>query len=426
MNTFAPRTFGSTFYATLCGFHEPAREWSDTDRRSVVNRANDLLARHGNWRMNDALDAAWADDYHSAFLFGTARRWDEGVTHELVASVLDYLYTGCGGTEPVYSSWRKEDSTPWSDEAMFRQDCNYGLEVTWRGWKQAVAAARSGIAAFDLDAPNPIDRFSALLAGLAPEATVYPKHTVALLLEEWVRVHNSLPIARIGDRLRVTRPWNDFVTGQTVQCVNVGASVIYVVPVNEHDGIAERDAHVPMDRDTPAWEHLNGAVVETFEPEGETVDGGPDWKALYEQAQREHTADIELIERKFWQEAIARSWCSEAEQVMNWLNDNGLHMQFEVDRDKHRPTNRYTLKGYASVTITDTRGETWVCENHDFEVTGSGTSESDALDRASEWCVESDVRSAVEVLTAIPWRWVNVSSFEFRRAELLEAESDED
>lgn len=434
MSAFQPRTFGSTLYATLCALSEAARAFTDEERIAFVRRANEVQSRwailHPDKTWAESLDDSWEGRYDSCFLFEHPKRRD--FDHTTILNALTLVMDGCGMAEGTFSSWRRDADQPWSADGMFRQDCNAQLDdgrITWEGWKQAVAAARSGIVSFEPTDPHPIDRFRSLLIGLAPEAEEYPKWTVALLLEEWVRVHNSQPIARIGDRLRITRPVHDFATGTTVECVNVGASVIFVTPV-ENDSVDPYTRHYSLDRDMPAWEHLHPEPV-TFIP-NEIHDATPaepmvslttepDYKALYEQAQRDHQEDILLIERKFWVEAIERSWCSEAESVMRWLNDNGLHVNFDVDRDKYRPINRYLVKGYADVTITDTRGETWKCENHDFEISVTGTSETDALDTAGEEIDNDDVKEAVEALTTIAHRTVTVNSWEFHRAEMTEA-----
>lgn len=93
-------------------------------------------------------------------------------------------------------------------------------------------------------------------------------------------------------------------------------------------------------------------------------------------AQAHHRNDLDIIARHFWENAHRRGWCSEAEDVINEINEE-THLELETDREVYRPLQTFYPDIDVRFTARDDHGLEWVL-NVTLEVEVEGRDKSDA------------------------------------------------
>lgn len=135
-------------------------------------------------------------------------------------------------------------------------------------------------------------------------------------------------------------------------------------------------------------QHLSMEPVEPVQTSGQTVgevidaqvqplqDEVTSLKAQLEQAeqnyvnaQTHHRNDLDIIARHFWENAHRRGWCSEAEDVIDEINEE-THLKLETDRDVYRPKTAF----YPDIDVRFTARD-----DHDLEWTLNVTLEVEVM-----------------------------------------------
>lgn len=96
----------------------------------------------------------------------------------------------------------------------------------------------------------------------------------------------------------------------------------------------------------------------------------------YANAQAHHRNDLDIIARHFWENAHRRGWCSEAEDVINEINEE-THLELETDREVYRPLRTFYPELEVTFSAEDEHNLTWAL-NVNMEVEVEGRDESDA------------------------------------------------
>jgi len=89
----------------------------------------------------------------------------------------------------------------------------------------------------------------------------------------------------------------------------------------------------------------------------------------YVNAQTHHRNDLDIIARHFWENAHRRGWCSEAEDVIDEINEE-THLKLETDRDVYRPKAAF----YPDIDVRFTARD-----DHDLEWTLNVTLEVEVM-----------------------------------------------
>ena len=102
----------------------------------------------------------------------------------------------------------------------------------------------------------------------------------------------------------------------------------------------------------------------------------------YNAAVANHRADIRTIERHFWEQAWRRGWCSEAEDVINDINQE-VSIPLENDRDVYKPEEDFEIPVVVELSREDRSGLEWTARVR-LDMEATGRDRDDAVSKLDE------------------------------------------
>ena len=359
--TIRPRSFGSTVWASFLTLHTGALSWGfdETTHRHIADATIDNLNILFAERANDSLQVRqWISDTSAVdvteFL---SQGWPAGhrmplTSMDKLRGVLTDLHLSVDFGGPNY----RVNDVPFRLDHVPAQS-PFLLDdraVLWEEWARLWDAVRAPGFTFSVEDAHPIDRFQGLLAIQVPRAAQFPKHVVALLLEEWVRTHSDEPgdagvsvrLPKVGDRLRITQD-NVAHTGWRVGdivTVTDGAT-------DESDSFRAKRADgqptmfLNVNRHGSGWEFESAPPTPDLVPEEEVRRRIATAVAFAEARVRAAwKEDVVSISDRLRREAENRRWCSEYDEIVESLNE-----ELEVPLRSRRQ--RYEVEYEGTITI---------------------------------------------------------------------------
>lgn len=111
----------------------------------------------------------------------------------------------------------------------------------------------------------------------------------------------------------------------------------------------------------------------------------------YANAQAHHRNDLDIIARHFWENAHRRGWCSEAEGVINEINEE-THLELETDRWVYQPLRTFYPDLDVTFSAEDEHNLTWAL-NVNMKVEVEGRDESDARENITSAVIIAEAKA---------------------------------
>lgn len=123
----------------------------------------------------------------------------------------------------------------------------------------------------------------------------------------------------------------------------------------------------------------------------------------YANSQANHRNDLDIIARHFWTQAWGRGWCSEAEDVIEQINEE-THLNLENDRDVYRPLETFYFDIDVKVSSSLGTGLDWYAD-FSIELPVEARDRSAARDTIDEGTIKAHLVATYSDLESLSYSY---------------------